>query len=94
MRTIRLNDILNEFSDMTLAGDRFYHQVIQAKSTSDKLTIDMKDVTSLPSVFLNVSFGKIIDELGIDTVRNMFLFSNITKSQAERLQKYFAAYKS
>lgn len=93
MATIRLNDILTTYNDVAAAGNRFYSDIVQNKTNADKITIDMTDVTSLPSIFLNVSFGKIIDDMGVDVVRTMFTFSNITKAQAERLQKYFAAYK-
>lgn len=92
--TIHLNEILTAFQEITDAGEKFYAEIMEAKPYSDRFLIDMTEVTSLPSIFLNVSFGKIIDDLGMEAVRTMFSFSNITKAQAERLKKYFAAYKS
>ncbi len=53
----------------------------------------MESVTSLPSVFLNVSIGRIIDEFGTEAMRH-FTFVKITKVQAERLQKYLSSYSS
>lgn len=91
--TIQLAEILSAYPDLTAAGDKFYADVRRAVEKSGLIKVDMKDVTSLPSIFLNVSFGKLIDEFGMDAVRRMFTFSNITKTQAERLQKYFSAYK-
>ena len=92
--TIHLNQILQQDADLTVAGSKFYDSVKEHVADSEKIVVDMENVTSLPSIFLNVSFGRIIDEYGMDVVRQLFSFVKITKMQAERLQKYFGAYKN
>lgn len=52
----------------------------------------MEGVTSLPSIFLNVSLGKIIDDYDIEILKKHISFSNITRSQAERLKDYLIRY--
>ena len=92
MTTIRLNDILQQNSDYSVAGTKFYDSVKSDISESKKVVVDMENVTSLPSIFLNFSFGKIIDEYGTDAVKKLFTFVKITKVQAERLQNYILKY--
>lgn len=48
-------------------------------NSSDKITIDMEGVSSLPSMFLNVSIGKFIDEFGFETLKKKISFTKITK---------------
>ena len=62
-------------------------------NSSDKITIDMEGVSSLPSMFLNVSIGKFIDEFGFETLKKKISFTKITKLQAERLTDYISRYK-
>lgn len=59
---------------------------------SQKVVLDMDGVTSLPSIFLNVSFGRLIDEKGFDFIHKL-TFLKITKVQADRLKKYIDSYK-
>ena len=92
MATIFLNDILKQNSDLTIAGTMFYDIIKKEISNGQTVVVDMESVTSLPSIFLNVSFGKIIDEFGLNTIRQHISFIKITKIQAERLQKYLGAY--
>ena len=54
MCTIRLYDIM-EGKDFPDAGNCLYDLIIKSKNTSDKIVIDLEGVTSLPSMFLNVS---------------------------------------
>ena len=56
------------------------------------LSIDMNGVSSLPSILLNVSLGRIIDEKGKGTLKN-YVVSQITKLQAIRLKDYIMRYK-
>lgn len=92
--TIHLNQILLQDADLTVAGEKFYDLVKNHIAGSEKVVVDMENVTSLPSIFLNVSFGRIIDEYGMEAVRQLFTFVKITKIQAERLKKYFSSYKN
>ena len=56
------------------------------------LSIDMNGVSSLPSILMNVSLGRIIDETGKGTLKN-YVVSQITKLQAIRLKDYIMRYK-
>lgn len=58
-----------------------------------KLYDVMEGVSSLPSMFLNVSIGKFIDKFGFETLKKKISFAKITKLQAERLTDYISRYK-
>lgn len=74
------------------AGQVLYNAVNDAISTDQKVVVDMSDVSSLPSIFLNVSVGRIIEESGKEKLRNHVVFIHITKKQATRLKDYFNRY--
>lgn len=54
--------------------------------------IDMTNVISLPSMFLNASFGNAFVVYGKDPIKQHTRFYHIGKSQAERLNEYFLRY--
>ena len=62
-------------------------------SQSSKITIDLEGISSLPSMFLNVSIGRYIDEYGFDSLKNRISFVKITKAQAERIREYIDKYR-
>ena len=92
MCKIVLKDIMNSSALLPDAGSLFYSQIIQGLDKSEKVVIDMTDVTAMPSIFLNVSIGRIIDEMGMDKVKNNIVFTMITKQQALRLRDYMQKY--
>lgn len=92
MCTIIISNILAQNPDLTQAGAVFYDQLISAFTKSERVVVDMTDATSLPSIFLNVSIGRIIDELGIDVLKSKVSFAHINRSQAQRLQDYLAKF--
>lgn len=94
MCTINLKNILSESRDLPHAGTIFYTKVMEADALSQKVTVNMDGVTSLPSIFLNVSIGKIIDSHGIQWVKEHITFTRITKAQALRLSDYLSRYKT
>ena len=59
---------------------------------TDRIVVNMSDVDLLPSMFLNVSIGKLIDTYGKQKVKETISFTMITKSQASRLKDYFERY--
>lgn len=91
MKTILLKNILAKeaFPD---AGDHIFKEIKESIISRDKLIIDMIDVLTVPTMFLNTSFGAIIDEFGALKLKESIGFKNITKSQVERLQKYILDY--
>lgn len=74
------------------AGEMFYSEIIKHISKTDRIVVNMSDVDLLPSMFLNVSIGKLIDEYGKQKVKDTISFTMITRSQAARLKDYFERY--
>jgi len=94
MCTIVLKDIMDVEPLLPEAGKMFYTQVIEGIEGSEKVVVDMSSVTALPSVFLNVSIGRLIDEKGKDWLKRNLVFTMITKQQVIRLKEYLAKYES
>lgn len=92
MWTIILNQIFDTSKDAADAGTSLYSQIKLLIDSNNKAVIDMTGVTSISSVFMNVSIGRIIDEYGMDTLRKTVSFSNITQQQAKRLKEYLERY--
>lgn len=92
MSRIRIGDIFKENHNLPEAGNILYNNIKKAISSNTKLVIDMEGVSSLPSIFLNVSVGRIIDEQGKDKLKGYTSFVNITKMQALRLKDYLNRY--
>ncbi len=92
MCTIELGAIFSQSTDMPNAGNIFYNQIKDAFDSSDRVVVDMENITALPSIFLNVSIGRIIEEFGIDKLKSSMSFSKITKTQAMRLQEYLSKF--
>lgn len=88
MRTISIANILKETPDLTKAGTVFYDLLSQSFADNQNVIVDMTNVSSMPSIFLNVSIGKIIDEHSIDLLKSQVSFSNINRAQALRLKEY------
>ena len=92
MCIVNVREILISHANLPDAGAKFYKIIVCAITSGDKVVADMDGVSSLPSIFLNVSLGKIIDEYDMDTLKQHVSFSNITRSQAERLKDYLIRY--
>lgn len=92
MCTFNMSIVLQQSEDLSVAGNSFYNSIKQAISNNDKLSVNMDGVTSLPSVFLNISLGRIIDEEGKDKLKQYVGFVRITKQQAIRLSDYLQRY--
>lgn len=91
MKTVLLKNILanRAYPD---AGDSIFMDIKDSIIAHDKVIIDMSDVLSLPTMFLNTSIGAIIDEFGTQRLKESIGFKNISKSEAERIQKYIIDY--
>ncbi len=92
MCTIVLKDIMDSSTLLPEAGNLFYSQVVKGMENSEKVIVVMSGVTALPSVFLNVSIGRLIDEWGVDKLKKTMVFTMITKQQALRLRDYMVKY--
>lgn len=93
MCTISLKNIMNSTELLPEAGTSFYNELVSVLSEHNKVVIDMSEVTSMPSVFLNVSIGRIIDDYGMEALKKLS-FTMITKQQASRLMEYIEKYTS
>ena len=88
MCTINISYILKD-SDYPTAGAKLYDMIIARYDAEDSITLDLMDVDALPSMFLNTSIGKLITDKGILALKKI-RFTNISKSQAERIKDYVA----
>lgn len=86
-----LNDILKE-KTYPEAGTAFFQVIEQAICANEKLKIDMKDVDSIPTMFMTNSFGRIMDAYGVKKLKETMLFVHISKAQIERIRKYLNDY--
>lgn len=74
------------------SGNLLFAILDDAIKTNQNIDIDMTNVISLPSMFLNASFGKAFVLYGKDSIKQRTKFYHISKSQAERLNEYFLRY--
>lgn len=86
-----LRDTINNYAD---AGDEVFEIAKSAIEEQLTIIIDMINVDSVPTIFMNTSFGALIDIYGVDKTKKSFKFRNILKSQVERISKYFNDYQS
>lgn len=70
------------------AGDVLYSVLNDNLDKQDRIILDFKDVTLVPSMFLNTSLGKIIGERGAGIIRQKIAFSNISASQIAHIREY------
>lgn len=91
MKIINLKAILNK-SNYQQAGSCVFDIMDSAENTSEVFVLDMDGVISIPTMFMNTSFGAYIDKYGVEELRTRIKFKNITKVQAECIQKYLFHY--
>ena len=61
---IIMNDILQNANNLEHAGKVLYDNIKNAIARKEHVSIDMNGVSSLQSILLNVSLGRIIDKRG------------------------------
>ena len=86
MCTIKLSPILDG-KTYPEAGSILYDKLSPAMKTDTNIILDMQGVDLLPSMFLNVSLGRIITEFGRSNIKKIS-FTNISRSQAQRIKDY------
>lgn len=87
MCTIKIAELLKDQS-YPQAGGVLYLQIVDKIKCGDKVILDMSGVDTLPSMFLNTSIGRYIDDFGFDILREKMTFHNIGVSQAQRIKDY------
>ncbi|WP_321480317.1 STAS-like domain-containing protein [uncultured Bacteroides sp.] len=91
MKQIVLSNILDTKSYPD-AGTEFCGILRETIQDNETIQIDMKGVNSMPTMFMNTSFGKIMSEFGVEKLKKVMIFQNITKVQIERIGKYLKDY--
>lgn len=91
MEKIYVKDLLVDGS-YPAAGEKLYDKGVRFISQGQVIFLDMSDVDSVPTTFMNVSFGRFINEYGKDNTKKALRFLNITRSQLERIKRYFDTY--
>ena len=86
---VLLKDILKD-NQYPEAGVLLFKIAKEAIDNGETLILNMSEIESVPTVFMNTSFG----ELGIEKTKKVFLFKSITKAQLQRIRKYFADYEN
>ena len=89
---VSIKDIL-ESKTYAEAGKILFDKIQQILKDENLISIDMKDVESVPTSFMNTSFGDLINIYGIDKVKESLYFKNITNSMIQRIRKYFEDYR-
>lgn len=92
MTNFKIKEYIDHYNDYAKAGNAFFSDAVPHINQGDIIVFDMKGIDGVSTVFLNTSFGQLIDLFGIDKVKKSFRFSNLLCSQAERIKKYFQDY--
>lgn len=74
------------------AGMELFNMLQGILKEEKKIVLDMNGVLSLPSMFLNVSIGRIIEEYGIDVLKQKISFAHIRATEAARIQDYVSRF--
>ncbi len=85
--TINVYDLMQNRSYPD-AGTQLYQIMSEKIDDVEKIDLNLANVSLVPSMFLNVSFGRFIRERGADFIRQKITFSNITANQAKRIKEY------
>lgn len=92
MTTLFIKEYIDKFNDYSKAGNAFFSDASPMIEQGLTIGFDMKGLDAVSTVFLNASFGQLIDRYGIKRVKESFKFSNLLRSQADRIRKYFIDY--
>lgn len=87
---INVSDIMTgkSFPD---AGASLY-AILTQNLDNDRIVLDMKGITVVPTMFLNTSIGRLITEKGMSVVKQKIAFCNIPKSQLAFIREYVSQY--
>jgi hypothetical protein len=70
------------------SGAELYGLLENKMNNNERIILDMTGVTSLPSMFMNVSIGQFAREYGYQTLKDKVSFANISQSQVTRIIEY------
>lgn len=75
-----------------IAGEYLYGILVSHFDQSEKIILDLKDVDLVPSMFLNTSIGRLINERGLESVRKRLAFRNASQGQIQKIKSYVHSY--
>lgn len=91
MDRILVKEILANANGSYPDGGTMLFQLSQPLIDNNKdVCIDMADVETIPTLFMNTSFAQLINKYGKKRVVSSLKFYNITKVQLDRIKKYFS----
>ena len=76
------------------AGIDFYLHLKELLNKGKSIEISFKDATVPSSSFLNSSFGKLIEEIGLQEFLSLVKPRELTPTQAQMLRHYIQGFKS
>ncbi len=88
---VSLKDIFKDRS-YPEGGTELFNIASKAILEGSKVHMDMRDIGSMPTLFMNTSFGNLIDLYGLETAKGVFIFSHVKQNQIDRIKKYFDDY--
>lgn len=91
---LRIKEYIDTYNDYAKAGEAVFATALPMIENNQLMVFDMEGLDGVSTVFLNTSFGHLIDVFGIERVKRSFRFSNVLRSQAERIKKYFQDYQT
>lgn len=91
MRLINIASLL-EGKSYPDAGAALYPHIESAINSNQMLVIDMTGVDSIPTLFMNTSFGEALGNFGMEKFRKYISFCHIKKAQADRIKEYLYKY--
>ena len=89
---LRVKDFCDRHNDYAAAGNEIFNISRPMIEKGESIVFDMIGIDSVSTVFLNTSFGHLIDVFGLVRVKQSFKFTHILRSQIERIKKYFSDY--
>ena len=89
MNTVQID--IKQVSTGTLSntdGLNLKIELCKVLSRNDAVVLSFAGVGAISSSFLNSSLGEIVDDFGIDTLKNKIRITNYTPTIAEFIRKY------
>ncbi len=87
MYAIRVKPFLDNYS-FPEAGNALYEEIVDQINNEDNIILNVEGIDMLPSMFLNMSIGRIIENYGLDTLKSKISFAKINTTQAQRIADY------
>ena len=91
MYIIRLEDIMKRHQHYPDAGTALYAEIV-SNLQDEQIIIDSENVRGIPTLMLNTSIGRLIDEFGYSRIKGRICFKHMGKTDAETLRKYISHY--